>query len=81
MTKRIAILAVAALVAVSAFAGSSSPSSALDLNSLEPGYVVCLKYAAVYADRYPEGEQRTAAYARLRQNCDRTYSSKRLNID
>jgi hypothetical protein len=81
MTNRIASFAVAAIVAVSAFAGSVSASSALDLNRLDPGYVACMKYAAIYANRYPEGEQRTVAYAKLRQNCDSTYSSKRLNLD
>jgi hypothetical protein len=81
MTKRIARFAVAAILAVSAFAGSVSTSSALDLNRLVPGYVACMKYATIYANRYPEGEQRAAAYAKLRQNCDNTYSSKRLNLD
>lgn len=81
MTRRFALCAIAASVAIGAFAGSSRPSSALDLNTLDPGYIACMKYAAVYANRYPEGEQRTAAYDKLRQVCNRTYLSNRLNVD
>jgi hypothetical protein len=80
MTKRIALFA-AAIVAIGVLAGSTRPSSALDLNTLDPGYVACMKYAAIYADRYPEGEQRAAAYDKLRQVCNRTYLSNRLTVD
>lgn len=81
MTRHVALFA-AAIVALSAFAGSVRPSAAFDPNLLtDPGYATCLQYAATYASRYPAGAERDAAYAKLRQNCDRTYLSKRLNLD
>lgn len=81
MTRRVALF-TATIVAAGAFAGSVTSSFAFDPNLLtNPGYATCLKYAATYASHYPVGAERDAAYATLRQNCDRTYLSKRLNLD
>ena len=78
MTRHAAVFAAA----ISAFAASVSPSAAVDLNAATNiGYVQCLKYAETYANTLPAGAERDAAYAKLRQTCNRAYLANRLSID
>lgn len=77
MTSRITLFA-AAIVAI--FAGSTHPSSALDLGWLSnTGYVNCLKNGRIVAMTYPPA-QRAAIDDKLRRACNRGYFPNRPGV-
>lgn len=76
-TSRIALFAAAAIIAVSALAGSTRPSAALDLGWVSnPGYVNCLQNGHKVAMSYPPA-QRAAIDDKLRRACNRGYYPNR----
>lgn len=79
-TSRITLLAAMAVVAISAWAGSTSSSAALDLGWVSnTGYMNCLRNGQAVAMRY-RPQERAAMEDRLRRACNRGYYPNRPGV-
>ena len=79
MTSRIALFAAAIVVTITALAGSTSPSAALDTSWLaNKPFMNCLRNAHKVVATYPI-DQRRALDDRLTRACNRGYLSNTPN--
>ena len=79
MTSRIALFAVATIVAIGTFAGSTRPSAALDTSWLaNKPFMNCLRNAHKVVATYPINQQR-ALDDRLTRACNRGYLTNTPN--